>query len=155
MVKNLPSMQETSVQFLGQEDTLEKEIATLSSILAWRIPWTKESSGLQSMGSQRVRYDWVTNTFAFFSLSQGLCLLTISPEWELANYGPAFVNKVLLEYSHIHSFIYCPQLFLSYKQHSWEVVRKSIWPEKPKVVPFWHFPENFADSCLQLLKTPF
>ena len=62
MVKNLPAMQETSVQFLGQEDTLEKEIATLSSILAWRIPWTKESSGLQSMGLQRVRHNLVTNT---------------------------------------------------------------------------------------------
>ena len=48
MVKNLPAMQETSVQFLGQEDTLEKEIATLSSILAWRIPWTEEAGGLQS-----------------------------------------------------------------------------------------------------------
>ena len=56
MVKKLPEMQETLVQSLGWEDSLEKEIATHSSILAWRIPWTEEPGGLQSMGSLRVRY---------------------------------------------------------------------------------------------------
>ena len=54
MVKNLPAMQETRVGSLGWEDTLEKEMATHSSILARRIPWTEEPGGLQSMGSQRV-----------------------------------------------------------------------------------------------------
>ena len=53
LVKNLPVMQETWVQFLGQEDPLEKEVATHSSILAWRIPWTEEPDRLQSMGSQK------------------------------------------------------------------------------------------------------
>ena len=53
----LPAMWETWVQFLGREDLLEKEMATHSSILAWRIPWTEEPGGLQSMGSQRVRHD--------------------------------------------------------------------------------------------------
>ena len=57
MVKNLPPMQETQVQFLGQEDPVEKGIATHFSILAWRIPWTEEPGGLQSRGSQRVRYN--------------------------------------------------------------------------------------------------
>ena len=57
MVKNLPAMQETQVQFLGWEDPLEKEMATQSSILAWRIPQTEEPGGLQSMGSQRVGHD--------------------------------------------------------------------------------------------------
>ena len=52
LVKNLPAMQETWVRFLGWEDSLEKEMATHSSILAWRIPWTEEPGGLQSMGSQ-------------------------------------------------------------------------------------------------------
>ena len=52
MVKNLPAIQETHVQSLGQEDPLEKSMAIHSSILAWRIPWTKELGGLQSMGSQ-------------------------------------------------------------------------------------------------------
>jgi len=54
LVKNLPAMQETWVQFLGQEDPLEKEMATHSSILAWRIPWTEEPGGLQPMGSQEL-----------------------------------------------------------------------------------------------------
>ena len=62
MVKNLPVMQETQVLSLGQEDPLEKKMATHSSILAWRIPWTEEPDGLQSMGSQRVGPDWATNT---------------------------------------------------------------------------------------------
>ena len=53
MVKNLPAMQETQVQFLGQEDPLEKGMATHSSILAWEIPWTEEPGGLQSKGSQK------------------------------------------------------------------------------------------------------
>ena len=57
MVKNLPAKQETWVQSLGWEDPLEKEMATHSSILAWRIPWTEEPGRLQSMGSQRVRYN--------------------------------------------------------------------------------------------------
>ena len=64
-VKNLPAMQETWVQSLGQEDPLEKRMATHSSILAWRIPWTEEAGRLQSTGSQRVGHDRVTNTFTF------------------------------------------------------------------------------------------
>ena len=65
-VKSLPAMQETWVWSLGREDALEKKMATHSSILAWRIPWTEEPGGLQSMGSQRVGHDWVTN-FHFFT----------------------------------------------------------------------------------------
>ena len=57
IVKILPAMQETQVQSLGQEDTLEKEMATHSSILAWRIPWTEKPGRLQSLGSQRVRHN--------------------------------------------------------------------------------------------------
>ena len=57
VVKNLPTMQETQAQSLGQEDLLEKEMATHSSILACRSPWTEEPGRLQSMGSQRVRHD--------------------------------------------------------------------------------------------------
>ena len=65
MVKNLPAMQETQIQSLGQEDPLEKEKATQSSILAWRIPWTEEPGRLQSMGSQRIRHDGATNTYTY------------------------------------------------------------------------------------------
>ena len=57
MVKRLPTMRETQVQFLGREDPLEKEMATHSSILAWKISWMEESGRLQSMGLQRVRYN--------------------------------------------------------------------------------------------------
>ena len=57
MIKNLPAMWETWVRSLGWEDLLEKGMATHSSILAWKIPWTEESGGLHSMGSQRVQYD--------------------------------------------------------------------------------------------------
>ena len=57
MVKKLPAMQETRVRSLGWEDPLEKGMATHSSILTWRIPWTEEPGGLQSMGPQRVRHN--------------------------------------------------------------------------------------------------
>ena len=56
-VKNPPTMWETWVRSLGEEDPLEKEMATHSSILAWRVPWIEEPGGLQSMGSQGVRHD--------------------------------------------------------------------------------------------------
>ena len=71
-VKHLPTMQETGVQSLGQEDPLEKEMAPHSSTLAWKIPWTEEPGGLQSMWSQRVGYDWATS----LSLWQRHYLLT-------------------------------------------------------------------------------
>ena len=57
MVKNLPAVQETCIGSLGQEDSLEKEMATHSSIVAWRIPWTEEPGRLQSMGLQRAGQD--------------------------------------------------------------------------------------------------
>ena len=56
-VKNLPAVQETQVQSLGWEDPLEEEMATHSSILAWRMPWTEGPGGLQFMGSQRVGHE--------------------------------------------------------------------------------------------------
>ena len=61
-VKNLPAVQETQVWSLGWEDPLEKEMAAHSRTLAWKISWTEEPGGLQSMGSQRARHDWATNT---------------------------------------------------------------------------------------------
>ena len=63
MVKRLPTMRETWVRSLGREDLLEKEMATHSSTLAWKIPWTEERGGLQSMGLQRVRHASVTSLF--------------------------------------------------------------------------------------------
>ena len=61
MVNNLPTMQDTWVWSLGQEDPLEKEMAIHSSTLAWKMPWTEEACGLQSMESQRVGHDWATS----------------------------------------------------------------------------------------------
>ena len=66
MVKCLPTMRETWVWSLGWEDLLEKEMATHSSILAWKIPWTEEPGRLQSMGSQRVGHDWGTFPLLYF-----------------------------------------------------------------------------------------
>ena len=62
-VKSLPAMWETWVGLLGRDDPLEKEMATLSNIPAWKIPWMEEPSGLQSMRLQKVRRNWVTNTY--------------------------------------------------------------------------------------------
>ena len=71
-VKHLPTMQETRVQSLGREDPLEKEMATHSSISAWKIPWTEEPGRLQSMGSQRLRHDFSTTEInsLFFSTTE-------------------------------------------------------------------------------------
>ena len=63
MVRNLPAIQESQVWSLDQEDPLEKRMATHSSILDWRIPWTKGPGRSQLMGSQRVRHNWAANTF--------------------------------------------------------------------------------------------
>ena len=69
LVKSLPVVRETWVPSLGREDPLEKEMASHSSILAWRIPWMEEPGGLQSTGSQRVGHDWVT-FFSFFVVTE-------------------------------------------------------------------------------------
>ena len=67
-VKRLPIMQETQVRSLGQEDLLEKEMATHSSTVAWKISWMEEPGRLQSMGSQRVGHDWVTSVSMSMSM---------------------------------------------------------------------------------------
>ena len=72
MVKHLPTMRETQIRSLGREDPLEKAMATHSSTLAWKIPWTEDPGGLQSMGSQRVGHDQVTSLSLF--LGQAWCL---------------------------------------------------------------------------------
>ena len=83
MVKNLPVMQETWVQSLGWEDPLERIMATHSSTLAWKIPWTEEPGGLQSTGLQRVRHDWVANTTATITLDLEQCLQLEDQETEV------------------------------------------------------------------------
>ena len=64
-LKNLPAVQETGVWSLGWEDSLQKVMATHSSVLAWKVPWTEEPGMLQSMGSLRVGHDWATSLSLF------------------------------------------------------------------------------------------
>ena len=91
MVKRLPTMWETRVQSLGRKDLLEKEKATHSSILAWKIPWTKEPIRLQSMGSQRVGHDWATSLHLCLHI---LMKLPVSPKtWALHDMG-GFIRKL-------------------------------------------------------------
>ena len=84
MVKCLPTMWETWVWSLGQEDALEKEMTTHSGILAWRIPWMEEPSRLQSTGLQRVRHDWATS-LSLFTFSMHFTLETTPRQqpWQL------------------------------------------------------------------------
>ena len=77
-VKNSSAMQEMQAQSLGQEDPLEKGMVTHSSILAWRIPWTEEPGGLQSMGSQRVGQVWATEHNMRWQMLTKLTVLVIS-----------------------------------------------------------------------------
>ena len=88
-MKNLPAMGETQVWFLGLEDPLEKGMATYSSILAWRIPWTEEPGELQSIGSQRVRHDWETNIHTHTQRTRYLKLMNwaLFCVWEDARVG--------------------------------------------------------------------
>ena len=77
--KESGAMQETLVQSLGWEDSLEKRMAIHSSILGWKIPWTREPGRLQSLGSQRARQDWVTNTFTLHSVISYLTINLFFP----------------------------------------------------------------------------
>ena len=88
-VKHLPTMRETRVLSLGREDPLEKEMATHSGILAWKIPWMEEPGRLQSMGSQRVRHDWAT------SLTQGQATSFYFPYW--SNQQPLALSMCLIK----------------------------------------------------------
>ena len=85
IVKRLPAVQETWVWFLGWEDPLEKEMATHSSIHAWRIPWTEEPGRLQSMGLQRVGHDWATSLSFFFSFFKVYSLYALDISWLMIN----------------------------------------------------------------------
>ena len=83
MVKNLPAVQETRVQSFGQEDRQEKEMATHSSNLAWKIPWTEDAGMLQPMGSQRVTHNWGTNTIKNLAAMQNTCVQSLGLEGPL------------------------------------------------------------------------
>ena len=85
-LQRLPPMQETRVRSLGWEDPLEKEMVTHSSILAWRIPWTEESGGLQFTGSQRVGHDSATSLWGIAEY--------VGSHWSLEHVGKKVIPKL-------------------------------------------------------------
>ena len=130
-LKRLPGMWETWVRSLGQEDPLEKEKATHSSILAWKIPWREEPGRLQSMGSQRVGHNWAlslsflllrnpdcSSTYNIF-LSPG-CLICIWTYSRLSNFIPhswyfILPSTIILFFS--YSSFFTPDLLLWFETH--------------------------------------
>ena len=102
MVKNLPAMRETWVRSLGQEDPLEKEMATHSSILAWRVPWTEEPGWLPTVGSQRVEHNWVTNTLTFILIWTWIYILA-----SLSNSVPLSHFSIFPLFAHIFLHLLC------------------------------------------------
>ena len=125
MVKNPPAMQETWVRSLHQEDPLEKGMATHSSILVWRIPWTEEPSRLQSMGLQRVEHNWVTFTIYIYIhilyiyihipkvIENNRCWMCIY--WMLLNKGMPLVCACVCVSMHVCVYIHT-YIFFSLKK---------------------------------------
>ena len=103
-LKHLPGMQETRVQSLGREDPLEKELATHSSTLAWRIPWREEPGRLQSMGSQRVGCYWATKLsfFSFLSTIHITSQVALEVKNPPGNGFDSWVRKIPWRRSTIH-----------------------------------------------------
>ena len=144
MVKNLPVMQETQVQSLDREDSLEKGMATYSSILVWRIPWTEEPGRIQSMGSQRVIRDWMTNTFSFtvsdivMSLSISFRIMPSSPSTQLHLAGfPSFYAWIIF-YS--YPFIYDEHILVAVNNAAINM-EVQIWCKDLNCIPLDIFSE--------------
>ena len=110
-LKRLPAMQETQVQSLGQEDPLEKEMATHSSVLAWRIPWKEEPGGLQSLGSQRVRHDWVMS-ISLILIKKKTQQIRTKKELSQTDDGNLFLKTQLISYLRVKDW-----MFSSYNQN--------------------------------------
>ena len=145
--ENLPAKQETQetwVQSLGQEDSLEKEMATHSSILAWKIPWLEESASLQSNGWYRVRYRWVTKHSTYWTLSSVIpsCPTLCNPMDRSKPDLPVLHHLLELAKTHAHwvsDVILCfpllllPSIFPSIRVFSNESVICIRWPK------YWSF----------------
>ena len=140
-VKRLPAVRETRVQPLGWEDALGKEMATHSSILAWRIPWTEEPGRLQSTGSQRVGHDRAT------SLSLSLFLLPHSTLKKKKKTNLPYFSFLFLPYS--HCFYFSLYLFLSLRSGINFLMSRGFHKKKKKrffvVVFVW---DGFWSGCL-------
>ena len=106
-IKNLPAMQETLVQSLGWEVSLEKETATHSSILAWRMPWTEEIGSLQSIGLQRLRQEWAIFNFTFMSCEEKhMSFERLRGTANIRTTGRTFTNQLSFEKTQPYSCIY-------------------------------------------------
>ena len=135
MVKNLSAMWETQVRSLGQEDPLEKGMATHSSILAWRIPWTEEPSRLQSKGSQRVGHDWVMLLYLKWIINKDLtCGALVSVMWQPVWEGSLGDNG----YMHMYdcSLETITTLLISYNPIQNKKLKKKVF--SPWLLPRWY-----------------
>ena len=151
MVKRLPTMWETRVQPLGQEDLLEKEMATHYSILAWKIPWMEEPGWLQSMGSKRVRHDWATSV-QFSSVQLLSRVRLFATPWTEARQASVSITNTqsllkLISIKSVMPSIYLilwrpllllPSIFPSIRVFSSESVLHIRWPK------YWSF--SFSPS---------
>ena len=153
MVKNLPAIQETWVLSLGQENPLEKGMATHSSILVWKIPWTEEPGVLQSMGSQRVGDDWATNTFTPLSQKP----LTIKGKTDKFNYNKSLnfciaedtINKIkqMTDWNYILNI---KMLFYSYTSLRKQINRKWANDLYQDSLSICKWPINWFKKCSNL-----
>ena len=129
MVKKLSAMQKTLVQSLGWEDTLEKEIATHFSILAWRIPWTEMLGGLQPMGSQGVGHNWA----AYFQCqgNAGFVCNTVSP-WVCRNWCPAI--PCFFRGTHLQEWLVDPSPITNDSYFApWHLALTDVFSENPRM----------------------
>ena len=111
-LKRLPAMWETWVQSLGREDPLEKEMATHSITLAWRIPWMKEPARLQSTGWQRVRHDWATSLSLSFSSLSVLNTMSITAQRGEKEIGQPETGKSYICFGHLPKATWILGLYL-------------------------------------------
>ena len=153
MVRNLPAIQETWIKSLDGEDPLKEEMATHSSIPAWRIPWMEEPGGFQSMASQRVGHDWVTNIYTFppvqppslesweFSSVQSLAPFNFMAAVTRCSDFGAPKNSLLL-------FALFPHLFA---MKWWDQMPWSLFSECWVLSQLFHFPLLLSRGSLVLL----
>ena len=160
MVKNLPAMQETWIWSLSQEDPLKKGMPTHSCILAWKIPWPKKPGGLQSMESQKVGHDWVTNTHTTicwinewrdgwmnkqsFCLGWESCLLRIQSQevglslgtWLAGDSGVVWWDKHILNGKKVLSQDPCRPMGLGGSASTF--CSNNLWSLEAEIINSWH-----------------
>ena len=151
-VKNLPVMQETQVRSLGWENPLREHMATHSSILAWRIPWTEEPGGLQSLGLHRVRHDWSNWAHQFSSVAQSCPILCDSMDCSPPGFPVHHQTTGLLKLMSVESvmtsnhlilyfpLLLVPSIFPNFRVFSNESVLRIRWPK------YWSFSFSISPS---------